>query len=80
MNWPTEKISHCRYSQINAPLADKVKQIEGYSPAFLSAVLIQLAFVNQEVEFSNGKAIHISETHQVLLDLNKLDQCIRPCS
>lgn len=46
MNWPTEKISHCRYSQINAPLADKVKQIEGYSSAFLSAVLIQLAFVN----------------------------------
>lgn len=79
MNWPARKKSHCRYPQLNVPLEDKVKQIEGYSSAFLIGVLIQLASVDQEIEFSNRKAIiHIAETHLVLLDLNNLEQCMRP--
>lgn len=80
MNWPARKKSHYRYPQLNVPLEDKVKQIEGYSSAPLIGVLIQLASVNQEIEFSYGEAIiHISETHHVLLDLN-LEQCLRPYS
>lgn len=71
MNWPPGKKSQYRYPQLKASLEDKVKQIESYSLAFLFAVLIQMASLNQEIEFSNRKTIiRISETNHILMDLN----------
>lgn len=72
MNWPAGKKSQYRYLQFMESLEDKVRQIESYLPPSLVAVLIPLASINQETEFSNIKAIiHISETNHMLMDLNK---------
>lgn len=74
MNRPAGKKSQYRYPQLKASLEDKVKQIEGYSPASFFAVLIQMASVNQEIVFPNRKAIiHISETNHILMDTNNLE-------